>query len=149
MVMLDAYQYVLGIEAYEGIRFIPEDPPASDFSWTFTKRPGETVNAIRQRYIEEANAALAEIQPVPDAPEQIPSGRQRKDLVEKAQRNTRWFYRRKVRHEALLHIARDYHTERVDHKPCNRQFPSCGCERIVRKGIKEGERVLSLTPYFF
>jgi hypothetical protein len=148
-VLSDAWMYVLGVERAFAFGYQPPDPPAQDFSWTFTNRPGETVSALGQRFIEEANAALAEIQPVPDAPEQIPLGRQRRDLEEKTRRNTRWFYQRKVRRETLWRIARDYHAERVDRKPCKRPFPSCGCEKIVRKGIEEAERVLSLTPYFF
>jgi hypothetical protein len=133
MLLLEAFQEVLGIEVCKGLRYIPEDPPAADFSWTFTTRPGETVSAAQQRFNAEAHTAFVQIQPVPDAPEQIPLGRQRQDLEELARRNAQWFYRHKVRQEPISRIARDCHVSRVN----------------VYDGIKKAEQVLSLTTYVF
>jgi hypothetical protein len=148
-VIYDANMHILGVERDFAYGYEPYDPPARDFTWTFANHPGETVSAKQRRFIEESNAAYAEIQAVPDAHEQMPFGRQRQDLEAKARRNARWFYRRKVRQELIVSIARDHHATRVKDKTCTKTFPGCACRTNVYDGIAEAERVLSLTPYFF
>jgi hypothetical protein len=43
--LMDTYQYIIGIDAPMGYRLDPDDPPAAPFSWTFDTRPGETLSA--------------------------------------------------------------------------------------------------------
>jgi hypothetical protein len=148
MLLLDEFQYVFGIELRKGLRFIPEDPPAADFSWTFAKRPGETFRSMQQRFIEESNQAYAQIQPASGDVVDVPTGRLRKDLEETTRRYTRWFYRHRFCQENPYQIAKTHHAER-DQAHQQQPFPKCSCLRNVLDGIKEAERVLGLTPYFF
>jgi hypothetical protein len=149
-VVYDAQMHVLGVERVFSFGYEPPDPPARDFTWTFANHPGETVSAMQRRFAEEVKAVYAQIQAVPDAPEQMPFGRQRQDLEAKARRNARWLYRRTFRNEGPLHLARDYHADRANKgKTCKKPFPDCGCPKIVRRGLSEGERVLGLSPYSF
>jgi hypothetical protein len=145
MLLKGAVAALYGIEVHEEVSFTPEDPLAADVTFTFRTRPeeGETARAAQQRLQEEVAAVYAQIQPEP-----LPTGRLRKDLVEKTRRNVRWFYRHRVCHETPYAIAKEEHTKphRESHP---RDVKDCSCLRNVLDGIKEAERVLGLTPHLF
>jgi hypothetical protein len=146
--LMDSYQYVVGIDMPLGYRFDPDDPPAAPFSWTFETRPGETLSAAQRRFTEEANAAVAQLQALPNEASPAELGRIRQDLEQITRRNTRWFYRHRICQERINQLAKTYHTERAG-DPDHPTFPDCSCRGTVRTGIKEADRVLGLTPFHF
>ena len=147
--LMDTYQYILGIEAPMGYRLDPDDPPVAHFSWTFETRPGETRSAVQRRFTEEANAAFAQLQALPDDGSQVPVGRIRRDLKDTVRRNTRWFYQYRISKVPQRQLAITYHAERAVDPDHDRLFPLCSCLTNVRGGIREAERVLGLTPFHF
>jgi hypothetical protein len=147
--LMDTYQYIIGIDAPMGYRLDPDDPPAAPLSWTFETRPGETLSAAQRRFTEEANAAFVQLHALPDDAAHAPLGRIRRDLEGTVRRNTRWFYQHRICREPQRQIARTYHAERVGESGHNPTFEHCSCRTNVREGIKEAERVLGLTPFFF
>jgi hypothetical protein len=140
--LMDTYQYVLGVEMPMGYRLDPDDPPAAPFNWTFETRPGETLSVAQRRFTEEANAAFAQLQAFQDDAAHAPLGRIRKDLEYIVRRNTRWFYRH-------YHAERINDSDHPDFDSIHPDFPSCSCRTNVRTGIREAERVLGLTPFHF
>jgi hypothetical protein len=145
----EVWGHVLGVEMIQTYRLDPPpDPEVSPFEYTFRTRPGETLSAAQQRCIAEANEAVAQMHAVPQDTGDVPTGRLHKDLEETIRRYTRWFYRHRFRQENPYQIAKTYHPER-DRKDHPRPFPQCSCYRNVLDGIREAERVLGLTPYFF
>jgi hypothetical protein len=147
--LMDTYQHCIGIEMPMGYRLDPDDPPAAPFSWTFETRPGETLNAAQHRFTQEANAAFAQLQVLPDEEAHAPLGRIRKDLEDTVRRNTRWFYQYQIGKVPQNKLARTYHAERVNEPGHDKEPPACSCRTNVRDGIREAERVLGLTPFHF
>jgi hypothetical protein len=147
--LMDTYQYIIGIDALMGYRLDPDDPPAASFSWTFETRPGETVSAAQRRFTEEANTAFAQLHALADDGDRAPLGRIHKHLEDTVRRNTRWFYRYRICGEPQRQIARTYHAERAGEAEHNLTFERCSCRTNVRDGIKEAKRVLGLTPFRF
>jgi hypothetical protein len=146
--LMDTYQYMFGIDVPLGYRLDPDDPPVSPLSLIFETRPGETLRAAQRRFTEEANAAFAQLQALPDDENHAPLGLIRRDLEDTVRRNTRWLYRHLICHDCPYQIAKAYHAERIgeDH---DRPFGDCSCQQNIRDGIREAKRVLGLTPFFF
>jgi hypothetical protein len=147
--LMDTYQYFIGIEMPMSYRLDPDDPPAAPFSWTFETRPGETLSAAQRRFTEEANVALTQLQALPDDAAHAPLGRIRRDLEDTVRRNTQWFYQHRISKVPQRQLARTYHDERAGDHDHNPTFEYCSCRTNVRIGIKEAERVLGLTPFHF
>jgi hypothetical protein len=147
--LMDTYQYVLGVEMPMGYRLDPNDPPAAPFNWTFETRPGETLSAARRRFTEEANTAFAQLQALLDHGADAPLGRIRRDIEDTVRRNTRWFYQHRSSRVSQRRLARTYHDERAVDPDHDSTFECCSCRTNVRGGIREAERVLGLTPFHF
>jgi hypothetical protein len=143
------WSYAFGIEIVHVYRLDLPDPEVAPFEYTFQARPGETLRAAQQRLIAEVNEAVAQMHAAPHDTVDVPTGRLHKDLEETIRRYTRWFYRHRFCQEKPYQLAKVYHAER-DQAHQRQRFPKkCSCLRNVLDGIKEAERVLGLTPYFF
>jgi len=134
MFMLSLWQFIIGRLVVINHWVEPPDLPAPPFEHRFCTRSDETVNEALTRFLSEMHAALDRLSGhVPE----IPRGRMPSDLdaefANGVGRYGRWYYRHRIRGESMNSIARDAHCDRA----------------TVRRGLREAERLLDLTPYAF
>ena len=118
-------------------------PLVQPYRAVFETRHGETLAEAKRRIMAEAEEHCANLQ----ADESLPKGLLQKRHEWKTRRNVRWLYRNLICGEKMYQIAKAYHAEHYQQE--HKRFPSCKCDDLVSKGIKNAQELLNLTAYHF
>jgi hypothetical protein len=136
---------MFGARPHLRIWYEPLDPPApDDVILNFRPNPGETLSLAEQRFeseVERVRAILSAAKALASIPQgKIPTDFQR-EFTEGIGKYARWLYQHRICKRSQRSVAKAYHE---GHHPGS-LTDSCGCLKLVRHGIKEAERLLSLS----
>jgi hypothetical protein len=123
------------------------EPREQSLRFVFEQKPGEPNAEARNRLIAEVKAACTDSRRREIQSQSVAKGQVREDREPITRRYTGWLYFHLVHKKKVTDLARAFHTERgVNHKTAYRV---CSCGPNVRKGLKQAQRLLNLTPYYF